>query len=75
MTYYNITDNQKELKGYRAKFDAKGNLITLRQNDSIAGLQPPIIIITDGHFRSMITVNGQMPGPTIIAHKNQILSL
>ena len=73
MTYYNITDNKKELRGYRATFDANGNLVTLRPDDPIAGLQPPII--TDGHFRPMITVNGQMPGPTIIAHKNQILNI
>ena len=73
MTYYNITDNKKQLKGYRATFDADGNLITLRPDDPVAGLQPPII--TDGHFRPMITVNGQMPAPTIIAHKNQILNI
>ena len=73
MTYYNITDDKNTLKGYRAVFDSNGNLITLRPNDPIKGLQPPII--ADGHFRPMITINGQMPGPTIIAHKYQVLNV
>lgn len=73
MTYYNITDIKNTMKGYRAAFDSDGNLVTLRPNDPIKGLQPPII--TDGHFRPMITVNGQMPGPTIIAYEYQILNI
>ena len=73
MTYYDITDTKNTLRGYRATFDSNGTLVTLRPNDPIEGLQPPII--TDGHFRPIITVNGQMPGPTIIAHENQVLNI
>ena len=73
MTYYNITDNGRELKGYRATFTSDGSLVTLRPNDPIEGLQPPII--TDGHFRPMITINGQMPGPIIIAYEYQTLNI
>ena len=73
MTYYNITDSKNTLRGYRAAFDSDGNLVTLRPKDPIEGLQPPII--TDGHFRPMITINGRMPGPTIIAYKYQVLNI
>jgi len=31
---------------------------------------PPIQ--TDGHFRPLITINGQMPGPTIITVYNEL---
>ena len=36
---------------------------------------PTIFIQADGSFRTIITINGQMPGPTIIAHANQTLSI
>jgi len=71
MTYYNITDDNRELKGYRATFDSKGNMVTLRPDDNVTNMQPPIM--TDGHFRPIIAINGQMPGPTIIAHEKQRL--
>ena len=72
MTYYNITPDMRELRGYRAVFDSNGDLMLLRD---ISGDLPPIFIQADGHFRPIITINGQMPGPTIIAHENQNLSI
>ena len=71
MTYYKVTDNVRELMGYRATFDSTGNLVPLNKEVKTENMLPPII--TDGHFRSIIAINGQMPGPTIIAHKNQRL--
>ena len=73
MTYYKTTDGNRELRGYRATFNSSGALVTLNPRNCIEGLPPPII--TDGHFRPMITVNSQMPSPTIIAYKNQILHI
>ena len=73
MTYYKVTDNVRELMGYRATFDSTGNLVPLNKEVKTENMQPPII--TDGHFRSIIAINGQMPGPTIIAHKNQRLMI
>ena len=71
MTYYNISSDLRQLKGHRARFDSNGELGTL--SDEI--IDHPIFIQTDGHFRPIITVNGQMPGPTIIAHENQRLKI
>ena len=71
MTYYNITSDIRELQGYRAAFDSNGDLMTLDQN----GNTLPIFIQTDGHFRPLIAINGQMPGPTIITHENQRLNI
>ena len=72
MTYYNITPDMRELRGHRAAFDSNGKLMVLR---NFSGGIPPIFIQGDGHFRPIITINGQMPGPTIIAHENQNLSI
>ena len=71
MTYYNITSDIRELQGYRAAFDSNGDLMTLDQN----GNTLPIFIQTDGHFRPLIAINGQMPGPTIITYENQRLNI
>ena len=73
MSYYKFTSGNKEWKAYRATFESDGKLVTLDPNDDIEGLSPPII--TDGHFRPIISINGQMPGPTIIAQKDQILHI
>ena len=73
MTYYNITDDLRQLRGFRARFDSSGELVTL--SDVSFDRTPPVFIQTDGHFRPLITINGQMPGPTIIAHENQRLKI
>lgn len=75
MTYYNITADTRELLAYRAAFDSNGELMTLNQDLDFTNNPPPIFIQTDGHFRPLISINGQMPGPTIIAHENQRLNI
>ena len=65
---YTSTD---QLLGYRAIFDGDGILQPLRKDAETSGLQPPIQ--ADGEFRPIITINRQMPGPTIIASENQRL--
>ena len=74
MTYYNITDEFRELKGFRAGFDSNGNLIPLLSDTDVSNLVIPPIQ-ADGHFRPIITINAQMPGPTIIAHEGQVLNI
>ena len=74
MTYYNISRNFRELQGYRAGFNSTGYVMPLiSPNRDVSNLLPPIQ--TDGHFRTIITINAQMPGPTIIAHENQTLHI
>ena len=71
MTYYNHSDKIRELRGYRAIFNDDGDLEPLLKSQSTEGLQPPIQ--TDGEFRPIITINGRMPGPIIIANEDQRL--
>ncbi|XP_065895032.1 uncharacterized protein [Dysidea avara] len=74
MTYYNNTAELKQLRGYRAAFDSNGTLVTLLPGvDTTKLAMKPIQ--TDGTYRPIITVNGQMPGPTIIAHESQTLNV
>ena len=74
MTYYNFTSNSHPLRGFRAYFNSGGDLVVLSDIKGFSNNPPPTVFIqTDGCFRSLITVNGQMPGPTIIAHENQTL--
>ena len=77
MTYYNISRNFRELQGYsyRAGFNSTGYVMPLiSPNRDVSNLLPPIH--TDGHFHTIITINAQMPGPTIIiAHENQTLHI
>ena len=75
MTYYNITADMRQLRGYRAAFDSNGELRTLERDLDFTTDPPPIFIQTDGHFRPLIAINGQTPGPTIIAHENQRLNI
>ena len=72
MTYYNISADLRQLRGHRARFDSNGELGIL-SNENVSDY--PIFIQTDGHFRPIITVNGQMPGPTIIAYERQRLNI
>ena len=76
MTYYNILTSFRELQGYRASFNSTGYVKPLMippPNVDVLNLLPPIQ--TDGHFRTIITINAQMPGPAIIAHENQTLHI
>ena len=75
MTYYNITNynDSRNLKGYRARFQPDGSL-TLVNNSMAKGYWSPPIQ-ADGYYRPIITINAQMPGPMIIAHKNQTLHI
>ena len=75
MTYYNISKHFREVPGYRASFNSTGYVVAplAPQNIDVLNFLPPIQ--TDGHFRSIITINAQMPGPTIIAHYNQTLNI
>ena len=79
MTYYDLEYDKRILVGCRANFTDKGSLNLVKQkpqNDvckDTTGLQPPIT--TDGEFRPLITINGQMPGPTIIARPGQYLNI
>ena len=75
MTYYNITEDLRELRGFRARFDSSGDLVILPDNDFTDDSRPPIFIQTDGHFRPLIAINAQMPGPTIVAHENQRIKI
>ena len=74
MTYYHFEYDQRKLVGCRARFIEEGILTTLRDTkacNDVSELQPPIT--TDGEFRPLITINGHMPGPTIIARRDQRL--
>ena len=74
MTYYNITADMRQLRGYRAAFDSNGELMTLERDLDFTN-PPPVFIQTDGQFRPVIAINGQTPGPTIIAYENQRLNI
>ena len=76
MTFYNFTSDSQPLNGTRVAFNSNGHLRGLNSEESIHYNPPPTTFIqADGYFRSIITVNGQMPGPTIIAHVNQKLNI
>lgn len=72
MTYYKLKD-KRQLVGYRAYFNTFGMLAPYNAKEDTQTLNQPIT--TDGLFRPLITVNGQMPGPTIIARENQMLRI
>ena len=72
MTYYN---KSSDARGYRASFNSSGDLRVLDSSEDILSNPPPIFIQADGYFRPLIAINGQMPGPTIIAHENQRLQI
>ena len=69
MTY----TSSDQLRGYRAVFNETSHLQPLVKDVNGSGLQPPIQ--TDGEFRPIITINGCMPGSTIIASENQRLKI
>jgi len=67
MTYF-----LESVLGHRAGFTSDGLIKPLINNDVSNSLPP---IQTDGHYRTIITINAQMPGPTIIVHNNQTLNI
>ena len=81
MTYYNITDTYRNLQGYKAHYYKESDFnftldffnLNEHMSTSKSMLKEPITV--DGEFRSIITVNYQMPGPTIIVNENQILNI
>ena len=76
MTYYDIIDENRKLVGYRVRFvdwSVFKFLSDLPSNFNRSKLHQPITV--DGEFRSLITINGRMPGPTIIARENQTLHI
>ena len=73
MAYFDIT-KESRLRSYRVAFNSTGNFMPLiNPGGDISTFVAPIQ--TDGHFRTIITINAQMPGPTIIAHHNQTLNI
>jgi len=75
MTFYNITDYKREGRGYRAAFTSPGRLSLLDNNDPSLIEKLTIPATVDGFFRPIIAINTHMPGPTIIAHEGQPLSI
>ena len=81
MTFYQHEKRKRNFQGFRAYFDkVDSEFKILRSKHRIdkevpdkSKLVDPII--TDGHFRPIFTINGQMPGPTIIARENQTLRI
>ena len=77
MTYHKLM-GKRELVGYRAYFNSISALALYRENDLELDVDTQTLdqpITTDGSFRPIITVNGQMPGPTIITRENQMLNV
>ena len=81
MAYYNITDTYTNLVGYRAYYhqtsESDYELDFFNPNENMktnrSMLKEPITV--DGEFRPIITINYQMPGPTIIVNENQRLNI
>ena len=83
MTYYHV-EYERKLVGCRARFDEEGELGLFKRDRPNENCKNPDtfqestthnIITVDGEFRPLITINGQMPGPTIIAGLNQTISV
>jgi len=77
MTYYDLIDGERKLIGYRARYSypygREPDIITSNEPNNVGSLHKPITV--DGEFRPLITVNGQMPGPTILVKENQMLHI
>ena len=74
MTYFEDIEEYNDFEGFRATFDSNGTIVPLLDEVDISEirLQP---IQADGYFRPVITINGQIPAPTIILNENQILNV
>ena len=81
MTYYQFMGTRRRYQGFRAYFDQTDSELKIARKLDPADEEVPDKsdlhepIITDGHFRPIFTINGQMPGPKIIANENQNLSI
>lgn len=81
MTFYQYEGTRRRHQGFRAYFDQTNSRFEIARlknaiDETVPDkdtLQPPIM--TDGYFRPIFTINGQMPGPTIIANANQLLRI
>ena len=81
MTFYQHKKRQRNYQGFRAYFDKADSEFKILRSKHVIDEEVPDKselddpIITDGHFRPIFTINGQMPGPTIIARENQTLRI
>ena len=75
MTYYKLGEEKRKLVGYRAYFDTSRRLEFYNHSLKINKQTLNQPITSDGEFRPLITINGHMPGPTIIARENQMLHI
>ena len=81
MTFYRYEGTRRDYQGYRAYFDEITSSFQMLRSKLIPGPQLPAItelqpsIVTDGHFRPIFTINGLMPGPTIVASEGQLLRI
>ena len=81
MTFYQFEGARRRYQGFRAYFDQADSKLKIARNKKRIDEEVPDIselhspIITDGHFRPIFTINGQMPGPKIIANENQMLRI
>ncbi|XP_065909869.1 uncharacterized protein [Dysidea avara] len=80
MSYFQYENGHRKLQGFRAFYNHTASDFDVACPESYykppphkSRLQPPIV--TDGYFRPIFTINGQMPGPTIVANKNQELRI
>jgi len=80
MSYFHYENGHRKLQGFRAFYNHSTSDFDVACPDTYykkpphkSSLQPPIV--TDGYFRPIFTINGQMPGPTIVANENQELHI
>ena len=84
MTYYDYRNEfgssfgnaRRKIKAYRAFYYKAINNFQINEGGMVpdkSTLQPPIM--TDGFFRPIFTINGQMPGPTIVANMRTVLKI
>ena len=80
MSFFEYENGHRKWQGFRANFNrttSEFDVACLETYYKVPPpkeeLQPPIV--TDGYFRPIFTINGQMPGPTIVANKNQLLHI
>ena len=78
MSFFEYENDYRKWQGFRAifnhttsEFDVACLNTYYKPPPPKEELQPPIV--ADGYFRPIYTINGQMPGPTIVANENQLL--
>ena len=80
MSFFEYENGHRKWQGFRAIFNETSSEFDVACLETYykppppkEQLQPPIV--TDGYFRPIFTINGQMPGPTIVANENQQLHI